>query len=219
MQARYYDPVIGRFLAEDPMNMLSMEMNPGYFNRYMYTMNDPVNAIDPTGMQVEENSEIIIVELKGNRISQTNLAGHAWTETTAAESGESFTVEGGPSVEGGEVGNSIEESINGLAGHDDALLTAQVKDTHARSLPVETLDTATIYGSFDELKEKANQFSNDLDESESQYDALSNTSNTVATGAFTALTGRTPTNNGFRTYPGGDFRSKPGMMDNTGIIP
>jgi len=53
MQARYYDPVIGRFLAEDPMNMLSMEMNPGYFNRYMYTMNDPINFIDPTGMVVE----------------------------------------------------------------------------------------------------------------------------------------------------------------------
>lgn len=50
MQARYYDPVIGRFFAEDPMNMLTMDMNPGYFNRYAYTMNDPVNLIDPTGM-------------------------------------------------------------------------------------------------------------------------------------------------------------------------
>ena len=49
MQARYYDPVIGRFLSEDPMTMLSMEMDPGYFNRYMYTMNDPVNNIDPDG--------------------------------------------------------------------------------------------------------------------------------------------------------------------------
>ena len=49
MQARYYDPVIGRFLGEDPMDMLSTGMNPGYFNRYMYTMNNPVNYIDPTG--------------------------------------------------------------------------------------------------------------------------------------------------------------------------
>ena len=50
MQARYYDPVIGRFLSEDPVTMLDMDMNPGYFNRYAYTFNDPVNLIDPTGM-------------------------------------------------------------------------------------------------------------------------------------------------------------------------
>ena len=31
MQARYYDPVIGRFLAEDPMDMLSTDMNPAIF--------------------------------------------------------------------------------------------------------------------------------------------------------------------------------------------
>ena len=50
MQARYYDPVIGRFLGEDPMTMLDMDMNPGYFNRYAYTMNNPINLVDPTGM-------------------------------------------------------------------------------------------------------------------------------------------------------------------------
>ena len=44
--------MIGRFLAEDPVDMLSTGMNPGYFNRYMYTMNDPINAIDPDGMRV-----------------------------------------------------------------------------------------------------------------------------------------------------------------------
>ena len=54
MQARYYDPLIGRFLAEDPMNMLTMEMNPGYFGRYSYTFNDPVNFIDPDGQQSSE---------------------------------------------------------------------------------------------------------------------------------------------------------------------
>ena len=50
MQARYYDPVIGRFLGEDPMNMLTMDMNPVYFNRYAYVGNDPLNWTDPTGM-------------------------------------------------------------------------------------------------------------------------------------------------------------------------
>ena len=34
------------------MNMLTMEMNPGYFNRYVYTFNDPMNNIDPSGEDV-----------------------------------------------------------------------------------------------------------------------------------------------------------------------
>ena len=54
MQARYYDPVIGRFLAEDPVTMMDMDMHPGYFNRYAYTLNDPINLTDPTGMCSED---------------------------------------------------------------------------------------------------------------------------------------------------------------------
>ena len=48
MQARYYDPVIGRFLSIDPVTFLDTG-NPGYFNRYSYTMNDPINNLDPDG--------------------------------------------------------------------------------------------------------------------------------------------------------------------------
>ena len=48
MQARYYDPVIGRFLSNDPVGFA--EGGPGYFNRYAYTANDPVNFIDPDGL-------------------------------------------------------------------------------------------------------------------------------------------------------------------------
>ena len=48
MQARYYDPNMGRFLSVDPVTFMDTG-NPGYFNRYTYTMNDPVNRIDPDG--------------------------------------------------------------------------------------------------------------------------------------------------------------------------
>jgi len=47
MQARYYDPLIGRFLSIDPVGF-SVDM-PFMFNRYTYVNNDPLNLWDPTG--------------------------------------------------------------------------------------------------------------------------------------------------------------------------
>ena len=50
MQARYYDPVIGRFLSVDPVDFMTSGYDPTYFNRYAYVGNDPVNMIDPFGL-------------------------------------------------------------------------------------------------------------------------------------------------------------------------
>lgn len=47
MQARYYDPLIGRFLSIDPVGFSVGQ--PQMFNRFSYTFNDPVNLTDPTG--------------------------------------------------------------------------------------------------------------------------------------------------------------------------
>ena len=54
MQARYYDPVIGRFLSNDPVGFA--EGGVDFFNRYSYTFNNPVNMVDPDGRDPEEPS-------------------------------------------------------------------------------------------------------------------------------------------------------------------
>lgn len=52
MQARYYDPVIGRFYSNDPVDMLGhmQKGNPTMgFNRYAYANNNPYKYTDPDG--------------------------------------------------------------------------------------------------------------------------------------------------------------------------
>ncbi|MCX2769773.1 RHS repeat-associated core domain-containing protein, partial [Pseudoalteromonas sp. B530] len=52
MQARYYDPVIGRFYSNDPVGWTPD--NPVYsFNRYSYGNNNPYKYIDPDGREVK----------------------------------------------------------------------------------------------------------------------------------------------------------------------
>ena len=45
--ARYYDPVIGRFMAVDPVGFQTS--NPTSFNRYAYANNNPYRYVDPDG--------------------------------------------------------------------------------------------------------------------------------------------------------------------------
>jgi hypothetical protein len=47
MQARYYDPVIGRFMSNDPVGFTNVHT----FNRYAYANNNPYKYIDPDGME------------------------------------------------------------------------------------------------------------------------------------------------------------------------
>jgi RHS repeat-associated protein len=44
-RARYYDPMEGRFITKDPIGFI------GGINLYIYVQNNPVNIIDPLGLQ------------------------------------------------------------------------------------------------------------------------------------------------------------------------
>nr|WP_136249770.1 RHS repeat-associated core domain-containing protein [Ningiella ruwaisensis] len=69
MQARYYDPVIGRFYSNDPVDAVShLGGAAGIhgFNRYAYGNNNPSKFIDPTGMApkfvdaIKEQVQVIV---------------------------------------------------------------------------------------------------------------------------------------------------------------
>ena len=57
MQARYYDPAIGRFLSNDPVGFL--EGGAGYFNRYAYVGNNPMSFLDPDGKKISAASTVL----------------------------------------------------------------------------------------------------------------------------------------------------------------
>ncbi|MDH4871671.1 RHS repeat-associated core domain-containing protein [Pseudomonas sp. BN515] len=52
MQARYYDPQLGRFLSMDSVG--PQETVPGSFNRYAYGLNNPYRYVDPDGRWAED---------------------------------------------------------------------------------------------------------------------------------------------------------------------
>ena len=57
MQARYYDPVIGRFYSNDPVDALGHLSTPNGihgFNRYAYANNNPYRYTDPDGRKANQ---------------------------------------------------------------------------------------------------------------------------------------------------------------------
>jgi RHS repeat-associated protein len=57
--ARYYDPKISIWLSVDPLAEAFPNWNP-----YNYTMQNPINLVDPTGMSSEEPDHIIVTKGK-----------------------------------------------------------------------------------------------------------------------------------------------------------
>ena len=49
-QARYYKPDHGRFTSVAPLLTTGRLFNPQTWNRYLYTLNNPLAFTDPTGM-------------------------------------------------------------------------------------------------------------------------------------------------------------------------
>jgi RHS repeat-associated protein len=52
MGARYYDPMLGRFMGVDPLSGNSANLHS--WNRYAYANNNPYRFVDPTGLQAND---------------------------------------------------------------------------------------------------------------------------------------------------------------------
>jgi RHS repeat-associated protein len=62
LHARYYDPVIGRFLSPDTLDPIE----PGVgTNRYAYADNDPINKSDPNGHVAQLVGRLALEAAKG----------------------------------------------------------------------------------------------------------------------------------------------------------
>jgi hypothetical protein len=78
MQARYYDPVIGRFYSNDPVGWTPK--NPVMsFNRYLYVNNNPYKYTDPNGEFLDAILDIGFIaydlyDMASNGVNATNSA-------------------------------------------------------------------------------------------------------------------------------------------------
>ena len=72
--ARYYDPVIGRFMGVDPVGFV--EDNPMSFNRYAYANNNPYKYVDPDGRYADLAIEAVSLSIGAHSFSQNIQTGN-----------------------------------------------------------------------------------------------------------------------------------------------
>ena len=53
--ARYFGASLGRFISPDPLMASAKVSNPQTWNRYAYTLNNPLRYIDPDGLEVPDD--------------------------------------------------------------------------------------------------------------------------------------------------------------------
>jgi len=134
MQARYYDPVMGRFLSIDPKGFEDTG-TPAMFGRYTYVGNDPVNKTDPTGMMPPEGTVSDALRLG---MSQQDAQGTSDAFTPASRgaligmgAGAALggAVVAGPVVASALVGAGVNSTVAGVAGAaiSSGLVSAEVQ--------------------------------------------------------------------------------------------
>jgi RHS repeat-associated protein len=81
LRARYLNPLSGRFLTRDPKP--GVPLRPQRWHRYLYAQADPVNRIDPTGLNDLEEGALQDGQIStyGNQVSRANVYGRNGLES------------------------------------------------------------------------------------------------------------------------------------------
>lgn len=110
MQARYYDPPVGRFLSIDPV--VPVAGNAFNFNRFDYGNNNPIKNVDPDGRDsvgenIDQNAQA--ASDAGNRVAAYGwaFAGVAWS-AFGAESLSQVADKGSSATTGDKAGAGLE---------------------------------------------------------------------------------------------------------------
>ena len=74
MGARYYDPVLGRFMGVDPVGF--QETNIHSSNRYAYANNNPYKFVDPDGRYAELAVEVVSLSVGYMSLRENMRAGN-----------------------------------------------------------------------------------------------------------------------------------------------
>lgn len=105
MQARYYDPSVGRFLAVDPVAPYNKPME--IFNRYRYAANNPYKFIDPDGRQDCMSCERSYGAAVGYMLRDNPNALSTWQTGEQAA-----TTTSGAALDGAELGQTVGEFVD-----------------------------------------------------------------------------------------------------------
>ncbi len=112
--ARYYDPVLGRFISPD--TLVPNYINPQSFNRYSYCLNNPLRYVDPSGSMSLSQVFVWLLQL---------------LVTIATENY-------GPSPEAGDSGGGTEASGSQEASGESGQATSPNQTASEPDMPVDT---------------------------------------------------------------------------------